>query len=78
VYRPSGGGWDQYVPVILMFVRIIGVGAIIRSIILISRSGSSGGQPGTLGKALILFMSGLLLIHIVGVYYLLEQILDIA
>ncbi len=74
----GGHDWDRYIPVVLMFVRIIGVGAIIRSIIMFSRAGNSQGQPGQMGKACVLFMSGFLLIHIVGTYHLLFQILDAA
>lgn len=75
-YPVGNHGWDQYIPVVLVFTRLIGVGAIIRSIILFSRAGSSGGQPGSLGKAGIMFVSGLLLLHVVGVYHLFQQILD--
>lgn len=77
-YHATNQGWDRYVPVVIIFVRLIGVGAVIRSIIMFSRAGSSGHQPGTMGKAFILFISGLFLINIVGVYELFKIILDIA
>lgn len=62
---------------ILMFVRIIGVGSFIRGIVLLSRSGSHQGQPGTLGKALIHMFAGVLCVHIVGTLDLIDSILGL-
>lgn len=78
VYHATPDAWDSYIPVVLVFVRLIGLGAIIRAILMFARSGTSGGQPGTIGKAATFLFAGILLMHILGVYALLCNILDIA
>jgi intracellular multiplication protein IcmC len=78
VYHATPDGWDSYIPAVLVFVRLIGAGAIIRAIVMFARTGVSGSQPGTIGKAITFLFAGILLMHILGVYNLLEQILDIA
>jgi intracellular multiplication protein IcmC len=76
-YSGLGEGWDQYMPVVLIFVRIIGVGAIMRGILLFSRvGGHHGSQPGTMGKAFIHILGGLLCVHILGTVDLLKNIFD--
>ncbi len=73
----SASGYAQYVPVILMFVRLIGVISIIRGITLVSRAGGQNSQPGTIGRAMIHILGGLLAVHILGTIDLLKSILDI-
>ena len=58
-----------------MFVRIVGVGAFIRGIVLLSRTGGQQSQQGTLGKALIHILGGILCVHIVGTVGLLKELL---
>lgn len=72
----STSGMDEYVPVVLAFVRIIGVGAIMRACLLLSRSGGHG-QPGQLGKAMIHLFGGILCVHVLGTMHLIKYILDI-
>jgi len=75
----SGGshGYSSLVPPIILFVRIVGVGAFIRGIVLLSRSGGQQSQHGTFGKALIHIFAGILCVHILGTIDLLEQLLGI-
>ena len=68
---------DAYVPVINAFVRLIGVCAIIRACMLFSRSGAQGSQPGTIGKAVLHLLGGVLCIHIIGTARLVMYIFDI-
>lgn len=78
-YDGSGGGWHEYVPVVLIFVRLIGVGSFMRGIFLLSRvGGQHGGQQGIIGKSLIHLFGGILLIHILGTWELLKRIMDMA
>ena len=49
-YTGTDTGWGQYMPPLLLFVRLIGVDAIIRGILLFSRTGSHNSQPGMVGK----------------------------
>ena len=48
IYNAASSDIDQYVPVVLMFVRLVGVGAIIRACILLSRMG--GKHPAWNGR----------------------------
>lgn len=70
----STGGLTQAVT---MFVRIIGVGSFMRGIVLISRSGGQNAQQGTLSKAIVHMIAGLLCVHIQGTVYLLEELLGL-
>ena len=67
---------DVYIPVILAFVRLIGVGAIMRALVLFSKLGSQG-QPGTMGKAVMHLIGGILCVHILGTVRLVEFIFDL-
>lgn len=69
-------GYEQFIPPILMFARLIGVAAMIRGLVLVSRSGKVGGQPGTTSKALLHLIGGILLIHILGTLHILKTLLD--
>ena len=68
-------GWDQ---VVIIFVRIIGVGAFIKGISMLARVGGQQGQPGMMGKALMHLIGGVMCIHVIGTLDLLEQILNIS
>lgn len=76
----SGGpsGYNVLIPPILIFIRIIGVGAFIRGVVLLSKTGGQQSQPGTLGKALVHLLAGVLLVHILGTIDLLKSILGIS
>lgn len=60
---------------IFMLARIVGIVSFIRGIVLLSRSGGQHNQPGTLGKALIHMVSGILCINIVGTLHLLGMLM---
>ena len=77
-YHATANGWDSYIPVVLTFVRLIGIGAIVRAIIMFSRTGISGSPPGILGKSVVFLFAGIMLMHVVGVYQLLRNILDLS
>ena len=74
-YGGGPTGYNALIPPVLMFVRIIGVGAFIRGIVLLSRSSGQQAQQGTFGKAMIHIFAGILCIHILGTINLLEQLL---
>ncbi|MCH9770507.1 MAG: type IV secretion protein IcmC [Gammaproteobacteria bacterium] len=66
-------GWEQLMPPLLLFVRIIGVVSIMRGITYLARTGAIGHQPGTAGRALIHLVAGAMMVHIIGTYDLLTQ-----
>lgn len=68
---------DVYIPVVLMLVRVVGVGAIMRACFMISKTGGHGGQPGQLGKALIHLFGGILCVHVMGTVTLIKTIFGI-
>lgn len=73
---PTGlSAYSSLMEPIIMFVRIVGVGSFIRGIFLLSRSGAQQAQHGTLGKALIHILAGILCVHIIGTMDLLEQLM---
>lgn len=78
-YQPANNsGWEPLVPVIIAFVRLVGVGSFMRGIFLISRTGGAGhSQPGTLMKAVLHMFGGVLCINIVATEQLLRSILPI-
>jgi intracellular multiplication protein IcmC len=73
-YSGGSSGWEQIVPVVIVFVRLIGVGAFMRGILLFSRSGGEQAQHGTMAKALLHLLGGILCVNIVGTVRLLEGI----
>lgn len=76
-YDSSGGGLDSLIPPILMFVRLIGVGSFMRGVVLIARSNGHHSQPGTLAKAIIHMISGILCLHITATLSVIENILGL-
>jgi intracellular multiplication protein IcmC len=68
---------DVYIPVILAFIRVIGVGAIMRACMMLSKTGGQG-QPGQLGKALTHLFGGILCVHILGTVTVIKYIFGIA
>lgn len=74
-YTGPKGGFEQLIPPIIVLVRLVGVGAFIRGIVLFSRMGREGVPPGTMGKAMLHVLGGLLCVHILGTLDLLKEIL---
>lgn len=78
VYTPTtDSGWEPLMPVVIDFVRVVGIFAFMRGIFLISRSGGQGSQPGTLSKAILHMFGGVLCINIVATEHLMKAILPI-
>lgn len=73
----SNHSWEELIPPIIVFVRLIGVGAFIRGIVLFSRTGSEGSQHGSMSKAMLHLLGGILCVNIVGTWKLLQSILGI-
>ena len=77
-YTPTtDSGWEPLMPVVIDFVRVVGIFAFMRGIFLISRSGGVGAQPGTLSKAILHMFGGVLCINVVATEQLLKSILPI-
>lgn len=76
-YDGSGMDSDGLMTAVLMFVRLVGVGSFIRGVTLIARAGGAQAQPGTLGKAVVHMISGLLCVHIQGTVYIIGQIMGL-
>lgn len=76
-YQGPLSNWELLIPPIIVFVRLIGVAAFIRGLVLFSRCGSTQTPPGMMGKALLHFMGGLLCVHILGTMRLLKSIIGL-
>jgi len=77
-YDGASPSIDSFMLPVVMFVRLIGIGSFMRGIVLISRSGGHHAQPGTVGKAVMHMIAGLLCMHIEGTVYIIEQIMGLA
>lgn len=73
----SSSSWDVLIPPIVMLVRLMGVGSFMRGCILLSRTGGEHTQHGTMGKAILHLLGGILCINIVATCNLLRQILGL-
>ena len=74
-YQGGNTGTDAWTYVVIVFTRLIGIGAMIRGIILLSRIGGQNTQPGIVGRALIHLFGGVLCVHILGTISFVEQLL---
>ena len=64
-YISSSG--SSTLPNVVLFIRVIGLGVLVRGLILLSKSGhESSQQQGHFGKGMVFIFSGLLCIHIIG------------
>lgn len=75
-YTPSPSPYSSMFRVVQIAVQVIGMGSLMRGIMLLARSGSSGqqSQPGTMGKAFVHIFGGILCINVVGTYTLLHYL----
>lgn len=77
-YNGSTSGFHALIPPVILLVRIIGIAAFMRGIIMLSKSGSQQHQQGLVGKAIMHLVAGILCVHIIGTKDLLEQILGVS
>ncbi|MBS0350577.1 MAG: type IV secretion protein IcmC [Proteobacteria bacterium] len=70
-------GWSEFIPPILMLVRLVGVFSFMRGFVTAARIGSGHTQPGTIGKVLIYIFAGILSVHIMGTIKLIESFFGI-
>lgn len=66
---------DMIMPVIAL-VRLVGAIGVVRGFMLISRVGGESAQPGTLGKALLHLLGGIMCIQIMSVYDIMAWIFN--
>jgi len=72
------GPWSSFTPVIIVFIRVVGVVAFIRGVMLLPRAaGGTQAQPGTLSKALLHMLGGIMCINVVATHQLLASLLPI-
>ena len=69
-------GVQHVVTTIIMLFRLLGIFGVIRGLMLLTRVSGEQAQPGTLGKALLHLVGGIMCIHIMNVYYILKGIVD--
>lgn len=71
-------GFASLEPAVIQFIRLVGLGAFIRGIFLLSRTGGHQSQPGAIGKALIHMLAGVLCLHIMQTIALMKSILGVS
>jgi cytochrome c biogenesis protein CcdA len=68
-YNPTTPGLGGLV----MFLKFLGLCSIIKGIIMLSKTGGNGAQPGMRGKSFIHIFAGVLLLHIITVQQLVQN-----
>ena len=76
-YQGGPTGYRAIVPAIIILVRVVGVGSFIRGVVMLSKTGGQQSQPGTVGKAFMHILAGVMCIHILGTVGVLENILGL-
>jgi len=69
--------FSAYIPVVIGFVRVVGICAFIRGIMLIPSTSGQGKQPGATSKAMLHMLGGLLCINIVQTHMLISALLPV-
>src|SRR3990167_5651441 len=73
-YEGDTTGVNGLIEPIIILVRIVGVGAFMRGIVMASKMGGQHAQPGTLGKASVHIVAGILCVNVVQTIELLKLI----
>lgn len=76
-YAGGPTGYSSLVPAIVILVRVVGIGSFIRGIVMLSKTGGQQSQPGTVGKAFMHILAGVMCIHILGTIGVIENILGL-
>lgn len=63
-YNENTDEWSQYLNICFSVVQLLGVIAFIRGLVILSRLGDHGGQPGTFTKGLTHIIGGIFCINI--------------
>lgn len=72
----SDANATEAVEVGIALIRFVGLIGVIRGIFLFTRAGGEQSQPGTIGKATLHLLGGLLCLHIINVWDIIAYILD--
>jgi intracellular multiplication protein IcmC len=62
--QDDSAGQNWHMQGLYMFIRFLGLCSVIRGIIMLSKTGGQGGQPGARGKAFVHIFGGILLLHV--------------
>src|SRR3990167_10087270 len=73
-YQPSNTDFANMMPPVILFIRLIGVWAIIKGCTLLTRLGGEGSQPGTGSKAIMHLLGGVLCVNIIATCNTIEWI----
>lgn len=65
-YGSGNTSWDAFIRPLLAVVRLFGVIAVVRGLVILTRIAAESTQPGTVGKGLIHIIAGTFAINIIG------------
>jgi intracellular multiplication protein IcmC len=65
-YPQEPSSWDAFVRPLIDTIRLFGLIAIIRGVVILTRLSHENPQPGTMGKGLMHIIAGTLAVNIVG------------
>lgn len=76
-YEGDTTGVNALIEPILILVRLVGVGAFMKGIMMASHIGGQHAQPGMLGKAVVHIISGILCVNVVQTLDLLKLVFNL-
>ena len=77
-YTGGGGQFAQMKEGIVLLIRTLGYIALVRGLVVLSRVGYQGSQPGTVGKGFLYIIGGVLAINIVATIEIVQNSLGIS
>jgi len=65
-YPSEPSSWDAFVQPLIDTIRLFGLIAVVRGLVILTRIAGENPQPGSMGKGLMHIIAGTLAINIVG------------
>lgn len=65
-YPDEPSSWDAFIHPLIDIIRLFGLIAVVRGVVILTRLASESVQPGTMGKGLMHIIAGTLAVNIVG------------
>ena len=69
-YVPVSSDGSDYYEVMVVFLRVLGLGSLMNGIVKLSRVGAQQAQPGMMGRAFIFIIGGIMCLNCVATYNL--------
>ncbi len=77
-YPANPSAWDAFIHPLIDTIRLFGLIAVVRGLVLLTRLANESSQPGSLGKGIMHVVAGTLAINIVGTISLIKATFGIS